>query len=457
MKDELAGKRVVILGLARQGKALARFAAGVGARVVISDIRLAEQLGAQLDEAEGLAAELVLGGHPVSLLDGADVLAISGGVPADAPIVQAAHRLGIQVTNDSLEFMRRCPATVVGITGSAGKTTTTALTGEMLRAAGRTTWVGGNIGNPLISELDRVGPEDVVVIELSSFQLELWDVSPPAAAVLNVTPNHLDRHGTMETYASAKANILRYQSPSDVAVLSWDDLGARSLAGATSGRLRWFSAEGPVPDGAYLEDDTFWLQDAEGCRPVGRLSDLRLRGRHNAANALAALALADSLAAPAEAMRQALLAFRGVEHRLEEVRRLRGVLYVNDSIATAPERALAALSSFSEPLIMLAGGRDKRMRWEEWARRVNRRVKAVVLFGELGEALAAHLVQAAAESTAPPAVTRADSLAEAVAAAAALAERGDVVLLSPGGTSYDAFADFVERGEAFRRLVHGLT
>lgn len=452
MMDTLHGKRLVILGLARQGMALARFAVGVGAQVVVSDLRPAEKLAGALAELADLPLTYVLGEHPMSLLEGADVLAISGGVPTDMPLVLAARQQGIPLTNDSLEFMRRVPAPVIGITGSAGKTTTTALTGLICQTTARRTWVGGNIGRPLIADLDKIGADDLVVQELSSFQLELWPQSPQIAAVLNITPNHLDRHKTMAAYTAAKANIVRYQGAGDTAVLSADDPGSLGLAPLVQGRLRLFSARQPVTDGAFVRQAQVWLRDGQHERPVLPLCEIPLRGAHNVLNVLAAVTLADSVGIEPAAMVQAIRAFKGVEHRLEEVAIVRGVRYINDSIATAPERALAALDSFTEPLILLAGGQDKNMVWQAWARQVTARVKHVVLFGALAQTLADYLVQAGCNQ-----FTQVQTLAEAVAVAAQTAVAGDIVLLSPGGTSYDAFQDFAERGETFRELVRALS
>ena len=448
--DELSGKHVLILGLARQGKALARFAAEAGAHVTISDLRPPEKLTAVLADLHDLDIAYVLGDHPMSLLEKTDVLAISGGVSLDAPLVQAAQARGIRLTNDSQEFMNRAPTAVIGITGSAGKTTTTALTGVMGQVAGRRTWVGGNIGRPLIADLHKMQPDDMVVQELSSFQLEIWTQSPHVAAILNITPNHLDRHKTMAAYAEAKANILRYQSPEDIAVLAADDAGAISLADVVRGRLRTFSLGGVVKDGAFVRDGRIWLQNGHETA-VCPLTDIQLRGQHNVLNVLAAVTLADSVGIPTEAMRQAIRTFHGVEHRLELVREIRGVRYINDSIATAPERALAALSAFDEPLVLLAGGRDKDMQWQEWANRVTQRVKHVVLFGDLAETLEKRLAEAGCKQ-----MTRVDGLETAVTAAAHMATAGDIVLLSPGGTSFDAFNDFAERGERFRDWVNQL-
>ncbi len=452
--DSFAGKRIVILGLARQGKALAHFAAEAGAHVVVSDLRLASELESSLSELAMLGVEFVLGSHPLSLLDDADFLAVSGGVPADAPLVRAARARGIQITNDSLEFVRRTKATVIGITGSAGKTTTTALTGAMGKHSGRRTWVGGNIGQPLIIELDNMQPNDLVVQELSSFQLEIWDRSPQIAAVTNITPNHLDRHKTMAAYTAAKANILRFQTEQDTAVLCADDPGSMSLAGLVNGRLRQYSIQNEVTDGAFVHANHIWLRDGKGAETaVCALNAIRLRGWHNVSNVCAAVTLADSAGIPAAAIVDAIGAFSGVEHRLELVATLDGVQYINDSIATAPERALAAIDSFEEPLILLAGGKDKEMVWEAWAARVNERVRQVILFGDLADLLAEKLDAAGANSNRLENIHRTQTLAEAVALAAATAVPGDLVLLAPGGTSYDSYIDFAERGQEFRELV----
>lgn len=451
--DELVGKRMVILGLARQGKALARFASSVGASVVVSDMRTRDQLQSALKEIEDLPIEIVLGHHPESLLDGADVLAISGGVPTGLPIVKEARRRGIPLTNDSFEFIKRTPATVVGVTGSAGKTTTTALTGAMVEASGRRTWVGGNIGKPLIGQLDQISREDVVVQELSSFQLELWTKSPPISAVLNITPNHLDRHMTMADYSEAKSNILRFQSKEDVAVLSADDPGAMALKDVVRGRLRKFSLELMVEDGAFVRKGRLWMADGDKSWGLCALTEIPLRGWHNALNVLAAAILADSIGVPIEAIRKAILAFSALEHRLEFVREFSGVQYVNDSIATAPERAIAALDSFTEPLILLAGGRDKDMVWEAWANKVRKRVKTVILFGELANHLKTILEEGKNLKAEQLRIIQIGSLDEAVIVASKLAQPGDVVLLAPGGTSFDSYADFAERGEAFRKFV----
>lgn len=445
IRDALAGQRIVILGLARQGAALARFAAENGASVVVSDLRRADQLAEAMFPLANFDIEYVLGHHPDSLLDGADVLAISGSVPADAGFVNLARERGITITNDSQEFLARCPAAVIGITGSAGKSTTTSLVGAMCATTGTTTYVGGNIGKPLISDLKQIDDGDYVVQELSSFQLEIWQRSPRIAAILNITPNHLDRHKTMDVYTDAKANILRFQGEGDVAVLSPDLMHLYPLV---QGRLRTFGVA-PVADGAFVRDDMIVLQDAVGERDVIALDEIRLRGEHNVLNVLAAVTIADAAGVPIEAIQAAIRSFTGIAHRLELVAEVDGVQYVNDSIATAPERAMAAIRAFDEPLILLTGGRDKDLDWEKWADLVDQRVQTVILFGELGEMV--HDVLRG--WNVPSAVYQVSALADAVQLSRAIARPGDVVLLSPGGTSFDKFSDFAERGDQFAAQV----
>jgi len=456
MIDAFNGKRIVILGLGRQGKAIARFACDAGAKVVVSDLRSKDDLKAELADLADFPIEFVLGKHPLILLDDIDILVVSGGVSLDLPIVQEAKRQGIVITNDSLEFFKRTPAEVIGITGSAGKTTTTALTGAMVEQSGRRAWVGGNIGRPLIDELDKMYKDDVVIQELSSFQLELWSRSPQVAAILNITPNHLDRHKTMAAYSAAKSNILRYQTIEDVAVISADDPGALALQEIVKGRLRHFSLELMVEDGAYIRQGKIWLADGDQAWAVCNLDDIPLRGRHNVSNVLASATLANSVGIPIEAINQAIKSFTPVAHRIELVAVINDVQYVNDSIATAPERAIASLDSFSKPLILLAGGRDKDMVWDEWAERALTKTKAIILFGELASYLESVLLNTSVTNHTRPTISRYNDMSKALFAASRLAKPGDVVLLAPGGTSYDAYVDFAARGEAFRKLVNQL-
>jgi UDP-N-acetylmuramoylalanine--D-glutamate ligase len=455
--------------------ALVRFLVQAGAEVTVSDLQNKAALAGSLAELEGLPMRYVLGSHPPSLLKGTDLLCLSGGVPVDIPLVEEARKRGVPLSNDAQVFLERCPAPVIGITGSAGKTTTTALTGEMCRAAGAgraasaRTWVGGNIGNPLIADLDNIRPADWVVMELSSFQLEVMTMSPHVAAVLNITPNHLDRHKTMEAYIAAKRHIVAYQKPEDLALLGYDDANARSLAVDTAAHLFWFSGGAEVEEGAFRTNGALTLRSGGTDRLVCHTSEVRLRGRHNLLNVLAASALAGVAGVPVEAMRQVATTFAGVEHRLELVRERNGVSWYDDSIATAPERTLAALRSFEEPIVLLAGGRDKQLPWDEFAVEALCRVRHLVTFGEAGPMIARVVEeewrgqedrgtrgQGDKETRRLEGITQAETLEEAVEVVARLAQAGDVVLLSPGGTGFDAFRDFAERGDRFKELVRGL-
>ncbi|MDQ7025782.1 MAG: UDP-N-acetylmuramoyl-L-alanine--D-glutamate ligase [Anaerolineae bacterium] len=466
-QDPLHGKRILIIGFGRQGKALARWLPKVGARVVVNDKRTAEEL--KLNRSDYPDVQFVLGRHPSSVLRGTDLICISGGVSLQLPLLRAAKKRKIPITNDAQLFLERCPAPVIGITGSAGKTTTTMLVGEIIQCAGYKTWVGGNVGDVLLDVLDDIVPDDVVVMELSSFQLELMTCSPQVAAVLNITPNHLDRHKTMEAYAAAKANILRYQTENNIAVLSVDDLIANALEVMVQGELVTFSARTMVANGAFCVGNRVVLAGAASFDYVPHIllqkDDIPLRGDHNVLNVLAACAIAGSLGLAADrpgidpdTMREAILNFRPVPHRLEVVREVEGVVYINDSIATAPERLVAALRSFSEPLVLLLGGADKDLPWDEAVHLALQKSKHIILFGEEGEKQvrdkAMRLLRLLGASD--KIMTLVGTLDDAVATAAEIATAGDIVLLSPGGTSYDAYHDFAERGEHFRKLVDAL-
>jgi UDP-N-acetylmuramoylalanine--D-glutamate ligase len=463
-RDSLAGKKVLVFGFGRQGKALARWLPTVGAEVAVTDSRSARELGLRRRDYPGVRFHL--GRHPEEVLIGARCICVSGGVPLDLPILQLARKRGIPFSNDAQLFLERCPAPVIGITGSAGKTTTSALVAKIVELAGYKVWLGGNIGNPLIEDLPNIGANDIAIMELSSFQLELMTASPRVAAVLNLTPNHLDRHGAFERYAAAKANILRHQRASDVAVLGWDDAGSKALEPLVAGELLAFSRYEMAPDGAFMLGSRLVVAGSASFdaspHVVCERREINLRGDHNVLNVLAACAIAGSMGLAIdrpgimpEVMREAIRQFKPVEHRLETVRAVAGVTWVNDSIATAPERTLAALASYEEPLVLLIGGADKDLPWEAALLAALQKARHIVIFGEDGEKQVATKVMKLLNKmrVGEQQLSRAQSLALAVKRAAEVAKTGDVVLLSPGGTSYDAYADFAERGEHFRHLV----
>lgn len=449
------GTRTLILGAARQGLALARWLSRHGSIVTLSDSRNEEQLALAKASLAGVNVSWALGGHPLELLDHTDMLCLSGGVPLTLPIVAEAIKRGIPLSNDSQIFMEVVPCKTIGITGSAGKTTTTTLVGNMAKLAkGDRAFVGGNIGDPLINYVDEMTAEDIAILELSSFQLDQMTISPNIAAILNITPNHLDRHGTMEAYASAKARILDFQSASDTAILGRDDKGAWSLRDRVKGKLMTFSMQ-DLEEGLngtyYHHDGLLSLRDGFAYVPLMLREKVQLRGDHNVANVLAAFAIGHAAGFTLDAMLEAVEDFRGVSHRLELVRELRGVRWYNDAIATAPERAAAAVHAFDEPIVLMLGGRDKNLPWGDLAKLILERVDHVVVFGEAGEMIQKTVNAVAGEGSLD--IRRAQTLKEAVTLAAEVASPGDVVLLSPGCTSFDEFKDFAERGESFRKWV----
>ena len=465
------GKHVLILGAARQGIALARWLCHHGANVTLNDSRPEADLAQAKNSLADVDVKFVSGGHPLELLDSCDVLCPSGGVPLTLPIVVEAVKRGIPLSNDSQIFMEVVPCKTVGITGSAGKTTTTTLVGEMAKlnyrpqtVDGKTlptvkhpmSYVGGNIGDPLINYVDDMTADDIAILEFSSFQLDQMMVSPNVAAILNITPNHLDRHGTMEAYTNAKARILEFQSSADTAILGRDDKGAWGLKNTVKGNLLAFSLrdldEGL--NGAYLHDGLLSLRDGFAYVPLLMREKVQLRGDHNVANVLAAFAIGHAAGFKLDDMLEAAEEFRGVPHRLELVRELHGVRWYNDSIATAPERSMAAVHSFDEPIVLMLGGRDKNLPWGDLAKLVHERVEHVVLFGEAGEMIQKAITGFSGVGGVD--IRKAQTLKEAVTLAADVASDGDVVLLSPGGTSYDEFKDFAERGAAFRKWVSEL-
>jgi UDP-N-acetylmuramoylalanine--D-glutamate ligase len=456
-------KHVLVIGAARQGQALTRHLVDHGAQVILNDRKPETDQASVRLSLDNRPVELVFGSHPLTLLDGTDLVCVSGGVPLTLPLIGEAYRRGIPVTNDSQIFMESVPCPVIGITGSAGKTTTTTLVGRMAQTAVEhkliphpKAWVGGNIGTPLVDQLDQIKAEDLVILELSSFQLELMTTSPHLAAVLNITPNHLDRHESMASYTAAKQRILDFQSVNDKAILNREDPGSFGLRAAVKGSLVTFGFHKSDLPGTYLDGDLISVNDGKTSKTLFSRALIQLRGQHNVLNVIAAAAIAWSVGIPVEAMTAALMGFSGVPHRLEYIRTYKGARWYNDSIATAPERTIAAIHAFDEPLVLLLGGRDKNLPWEELATLIKERVRHVILFGEAAAKISDALTRAPSAGK-PVTIISCSSLEEAVQAAASFASEGDVVLLAPGGTSYDHFIDFEERGDRFKQWVNKLS
>ena len=458
------GKHVVMIGAARQGLALVRYLVENGASVILNDQRSEDALASAREQLSDLDITWVIGSHPLEILDGADLVCLSGGVPLDLDLVEEAERRGIPLSNDSQIFLEEAPCPVIGITGSAGKTTTTALVGEIarehfaLRKPNNRVWVGGNIGNPLISDLGKMQADDLAIMELSSFQLEIMTVSPHIAAVLNLTPNHLDRHKTMSAYTSAKSHILTHQKPDDIAILNRDDIHVRELFNEVKGRQITFGLNEPYnkQDSTFYKRGKLYLQASGQVAKILKEDLINLRGKHNLYNVLAAIAISAAATLSLQAIFEGIVNFTGVSHRIEFIRSFGGGDWYDDSIATAPERAIAAIESFEEPIVLLAGGRDKDLPWEALAALIHQRVDHLVLFGEAGD-LIRNVVGEQTEGQRPYTLDQCTGLEEAVKAAAKRVEPGDVVLLSPGGTSFDEFVDFEDRGRHYQQWVKELS
>ncbi len=452
---DLRGKRAVVMGLGlfSGGVEAARWLAARGARVVVTDLKDAAALALSVKALEGTGAVMHLGGHDPADFDAAEVVVASPAVPIDHPLLLRAEGRGAAVETEVCLFLRACPARVTAVTGSNGKSTTAALAGAMLRAAGRRVHLGGNIGRALVNEAASMAPGDEVVLEVSSFQLE-WTrragLHPAAGVVTNVTPNHLDRHGTFEAYLEAKAAVLPPAGPGRAAVASHDDPGARALGERARCRVVWTALEGEPPgESVRWEGDRLVARLDGREEEVLRRGDVGLRGEFNLRNAASAAAAALLAGAPAGAIREGCRGFRGLPHRLEPCGEAGGVLCVNDSKATTPEASLRALAAFEErPLVAIAGGFDKKVDLAPFAAALAARCRGVVLLGATADALEGLL-----RARGFTGISRASGIEEAVDLGLAAAGPGGVLLLSPGHASYGMFVNYEERGDRFREAV----
>jgi UDP-N-acetylmuramoylalanine--D-glutamate ligase len=441
----LKGKRVLVVGFARSGRAAITYLRGQGAIPFVVDRKDTPDLRAAL-EAERLEGKL--GEHSEKDLEGADLVVASPGVPWDSPLLKAARNRGIMVSSEIDLFFRACPSKIAGITGTNGKTTTTALAAEVLKAGGLPVTRGGNIGEPVLDRVDRLGPEDWVVLELSSFQLE--SIHRPRlqiGTVLNVTEDHLDRHGSFANYVDIKARAVSFMEPGDHAVLNFDDQNCRRMAERTRGQVVPFSVDSSVA-GVQVEDGWITIRARDLPERVMPAADVRLPGAHNLSNVLAAVGIGYAAGVLGERIAQAVSSFQGVEHRLELVGEFRGARWYNDSKATNPDSTAKALEAFKEPMVLIAGGRNKGIPLEPFARMIASRVKALVAMGETGPELAKLARQAGLAH-----VFEASDLVGAIQLAAENSTPGDVVVLSPGFASFDMFKDFEDRGRRFKSAV----
>ena len=449
----LQGKTAAVLGIGVSNTPLIELLCRSGVQVVACDKKSREALGDRATQLEKLGARLCLGEHYLDDLR-ADVIFRTPGMRPDVPALLEAKARGSVVTSEMEIFFEVCPCTIIGVTGSDGKTTTTSIIAEMLRAAGKTVYLGGNIGHPLLCDAERMQPSDFAVVELSSFQLLDMKRSPHIAILTNLAPNHLDVHKDMAEYIAAKENIYLHQREDDIAIFNEDNDITRELSNRGIARTRRFSRREEVADGAFLRGDEIVLRHDGREEAVMRLADIRLPGMHNVENYLAAVTALDGLV-PYEVMKETARTFTGVEHRIEPVRMLRGVQWYNDSIATSPTRAIAGLNAFDKKVILIAGGYDKHIPFAPLAPEVVQHVKLLILCGATANAIE-KAVRDCPDYQGSPEIVRCESLEDCVQTAYARAGAGDIVTLSPACAAFDRFANFMERGKAFKKLVMAL-
>ena len=455
---ELKNKRVLVVGLGKSGIAAAHFLRGLGARVTVSDSRSAVALAKEIPALLEAGIMVESGGHGLLTFRRQDLIVVSPGVPMDTPEVAQVKSYGLPVIGELELASRFLQGKVVAITGSNGKTTTTTLVGEILRAAGVKTLVGGNIGMPVIDLIGESSADSVSVLEVSSFQLEtVEEFHPWIAMVLNITPDHLDRHGSFEAYAAAKARITERQGAGDFLVLNAEDKATQMVAGKAgihgrgAAQVFWFSGRRPIKQGAFVHGESIvWLAKEGGpAEPVMPVSEIPLKGKHNVENVLAAVCAGRLAGVSSELIRAVVGSFKAVEHRLEFVRSVAGVEFYNDSKATNVDAAMKAVASFAGGIHLILGGKDKDSDYTLMADLLRERVKVVYTIGSAAEKIERELAGVVK-------MVRAETMQVAVSVAAAAAVAGDVVLLAPACSSFDQFENYEHRGRVFRELVMGL-
>ena len=451
--ESLRHKTVAVIGVGVSNTPLLELLLAEGIRVTACDKRSREQMGEQAEHLEQLGCELHLGADYLKDLD-ADVIFRTPGLRPDVPEIAACVDRGAVLTSEMEVFFEVCPCTIIAVTGSDGKTTTTTIIAELLKAAGKRVWVGGNIGHPLLCEADGMLATDYAVLELSSFQLMTMKHSPHIAVVTNLAPNHLDVHRDMAEYVAAKENIFRHQSGEDVAVFNADNAVTAEQSRRAPGRARLFSRQGEVADGVFLRGEDIVCRSGGHERVIMTTGDIKIPGVHNVENYMAAIAAVDGLV-PDEVICDFAREFGGVEHRIELVRTYRGVRYYNDSIASSPSRTIAGLRSFREKVILIAGGYDKHIPFDVLGPEIVEHVKLLVLCGATADKIRAAVENAPGYEPGKPEILDVTPFTAAVEAARDRAQPGDVVTLSPACAAFDQFKNFAERGKFFKSIVNG--
>jgi UDP-N-acetylmuramoylalanine--D-glutamate ligase len=451
---DLNNKRVLVVGLGKSGVASALFLKAHGARVTVSDTKSGDELRNEIPVLLDHGITVETGGHGERTFRNQDWIVVSPGVPVDAPMLAQARATGEPVIGEIELAAQFLPGPIVAITGSNGKTTTTTLTGEIMTTSGLPALVGGNIGTPAISLAERAKPETVIVLEVSSFQLEtIQTFRPKIAVVLNVTPDHLDRHRTLEVYVDAKARIFENQQGSDYAILNADDPICVAMASRTRAQVFWFSRQKEVEHGAWVRDGNILFRDDQGQREILQVSEIPLKGAHNLENVLAAVCAGALMGCAPDKIRQAVREFKAVEHRLEYVATIGGVDYYNDSKATNVDATIKALESFPANIHLILGGKDKGSDYSVLNDLLRKRVKRVYTIGAAAAKIESQIVSS---KNGGPEIVRAETLENAIRKAHAVAQPGDVVLLAPACASFDQFKSYEHRGKVFKEVVHAL-
>ncbi|MBR4067642.1 MAG: UDP-N-acetylmuramoyl-L-alanine--D-glutamate ligase [Clostridia bacterium] len=451
---KVENKRILVLGMARSGIAAAELLLHHGAIPILADQKPEEAFGSDLDSLRGTACVFRLGEDPVSLLDEADILLISPGVPIEAPVVLAAREKGVSVTGELEMASQLLRGEMLAISGTNGKTTTTTLVGKIFENAGRVTHVAGNIGYPLSAVAKVSRKEDISVVEVSSFQLEsIRDFHPKVAALLNITEDHLNRHGTMAQYIKLKQRLFENQKADDVAVLNMDDPVLFKMASKLKGKVAFFSRTRKVENGAFVEDGKIIWQWEGTRRAVCDVDQILIPGPHNLENALAATAMACAMGIPAPIIRHTLVSFTGVEHRIEKVRVFQGVTYINDSKGTNVDSTIKAVQSMKVPTVLILGGYDKHTDFMPLCKEIiaSGKIAHIITIGQTAGQIRQQLAEAGYD-----AVQHAETFEKAVDMARSEAQVGGNVLLSPACASFDMFKDYEQRGEIFKELVKAL-
>lgn len=450
-KEFIKDKNTAVLGIGVSNIPLIRYLVTLGAKVSAFDKKDEEELGAIAKEFKAIGVNLILGADYIDKLNGFQVIFKTPSMRIDIPALLKEKEAGAIITSEMEEFVKYCPGKIFGVTGSDGKTTTTTLIYKMLVQEGYKTWVGGNIGTPLFTQIEEINSTDMVVLELSSFQLMTMNVSPEVAVVTNLSPNHLDMHKGMEEYIDSKKNIFKFQSNDDVTILNSDNEITNSMSSEINSELLKFSIKEKNSEGSYYQEGKLYINNKEVCNK----NEVKIKGMHNVENLLAAFC-AVSKDVSINSMRAVATTFSGVEHRCELVREIKGVTYYNDSIATSPTRTIAGLMAFDKPVILIAGGYDKKIPFGVLAEQGYSKIKILILMGATKFKIKAAFDEFAKKSGKVVPMLIVESLEEAVIKAKELAVTGDIITLSPACASFDSYPNFEVRGNIYKGIVNAL-